>query len=100
MVIDPQVKQASAQSIASGVITGGASLLDESIVELGYLSQSGVVKAGQQVRTSSYSAIYPAGILIGEVIDTRAVGFGLTTVARVKLAAKLNALEEVWVVMP
>ena len=100
MVIDPTAKLPSAQTVASGVITGGAGLLDESIVELGYLSQSGVVKPGQQVRTSSYSAIYPAGILIGEVIDTRAVDFGLTTVARVKLAAKLNSLEEVWVVMP
>ena len=100
MVIDPHAKQPNAQPIDHGVITGGAGLLDETIVELGFLSQASVVKPGQQVRTSSYSAIYPAGILIGEVIDTRAVDFGLRTVARVKLAAKLNSLEEVWVVMP
>jgi rod shape-determining protein MreC len=88
------------QPIDNGVITGGAGVLDESIVELGYLSKASAVKPGQQVRTSSYSTIYPRGILIGEVIDTRPVDFGLATVARVKLAAKMNLLDEVWVVMP
>ena len=33
-------------------------------------------------------------------IDTRPVDFGLATIARVKLAAKMNLLDEVWVVMP
>jgi len=88
------------QPVDNGVITGGAGVLDESIVELGYLSKASDVKPGQQVRTSSYSTIYPRGILIGEVIDTRPVDFGLATVARVKLAAKMNLLDEVWVVMP
>jgi rod shape-determining protein MreC len=98
MVIDTQGRTVT--TVDHGVITGGAGVLDESIVEMGYLSQASAVKPGQQVRTSSYSAIYPPGILIGEVIDARPANFELVTVARVKLAAKMNSLEEVWVVMP
>ena len=90
----------SKQLVDNGVITGGAGVLDENIVELGYLSKASAVKPGQQVRTSDWSAIYPRGLLIGEVIDTRSVDFSLLTVARVKLAAKMNLLDEVWVVMP
>lgn len=43
--------------------------------------------------------IFPRGILVGQVIDTRPVEFGLYTVARVKLAVKMNLLDEVWVLM-
>lgn len=95
-VVDTQSKQ----TVDNGVITGGAGVLDENIVELGYLSKASAVKPGQQVRTSGWGAIYPKGLFVGEVIDTRPVDFGLATIARVKLAAKMNLLDEVWVVMP
>ena len=95
-VIDSQ----SGRTADKGVITGGASVLDESIVELSFLSTPGAVKPGQAVRTSGYSAIYPPGILVGQVIDTRPVEFGLVHIARVKLAVKMNLLDEVFVMMP
>ena len=41
-----------------------------------------------------------AGNLTGTVADARSVESGLYTEAQVKLAAKLNALEEVWVLFP
>ncbi|HMJ91804.1 MAG TPA: rod shape-determining protein MreC [Candidatus Acidoferrum sp.] len=87
-------------TIDNGVITTGSSVLDESIVELGFLSKTSQVKPGQEVRTSGLGGIFPKGILIGQVIDTRPVEFGLYTVARVKLAMKMNLLDEVWVMMP
>jgi rod shape-determining protein MreC len=86
--------------IDNGVITVGSSVLDESMVELGFLSKTSAVKPGQLVMTSALSAIYPKGILIGQVVDTRPVEFGLYTVARVRLAVKMNLLDEVWVMMP
>jgi len=96
LVYMPQTRE----TVDTGVITGGSSVLDESIVELGYLSRASAVKPGQFVVTSGLSAIFPKGILIGQVIDTRPAEFGLITVARVKLAVKVNLLEEVWVMMP
>lgn len=85
--------------IDEGVITSGTTVLDENIVELGYLSNASQVKSGQIVKTSSLSAIFPENIVIGHVIDTRPVDFGMVTVARVKLKVKMNLLDEVFVQM-
>jgi cell shape-determining protein MreC len=44
--------------------------------------------------------VFPRGIPIGQLIDYRSIDYGLYTDARVKLAANLNRLEEVWVMWP
>ena len=58
------------------------------------------MKPGQIVVTSGDGGIFPAGIPIGQIVDSQPVEFGLYTEARVKLAANLGALEEVWVMFP
>lgn len=84
-----------------GVITAGASsILDSSLVNLTYVSRPSVMKAGQRVLTSGLGGVFPPGILIGHIVDTNNVGFGLYAEARVKLGADLDSLEEVWVVLP
>lgn len=74
--------------------------LDNSLVDLTYLSGSANLKSGQQVVTSGEGGIFPAGIPIGQIVDARQTGFGLYTEARVKLNANLGALDRVWVLMP
>ena len=66
-------------------------------MELGYLSRNAELKPGQNVWTSGLGGIFPKDIPIGKVVDVHAAEYGLYAVARVKLAANLNALEEVWV---
>ena len=66
-------------------------------LEMNYLSKSANLKPGQNVRTSGEGGIFPRDIPIGKIIDTHSVEYGLSTVARVKLGANLNALEQVWV---
>jgi len=88
------------QVVDTGVITIGASVLNESVVELNFLSNPGALKPGYTVRTSGLGGVFPPGILIGEVVDTRPENFGLVHVARVKLAVKMNLLDEVWVIVP
>ena len=83
----------------TGVITGSGPL-DSEFVEMDYLSSSANLKPGQLVKTSGDGGIYPKGILIGTVVDSHQVEYGLAMAARVKLAARLNALEEVWVLFP
>jgi rod shape-determining protein MreC len=83
----------------SGII-GSSGPLSSEFVEMGYLSGSANLKPGQLVKTSGNGGIYPPNIPIGTVVDSQPVEYGLATVARVKLAANLNALEEVWVMLP
>lgn len=86
--------------VESGVIIGGAGPLDNSLVTLSYLSSNSNLKPGQTVKTGGAGGIFPKGILIGQIAEnSRLVEFGLYTQARVKLAANLSTLEEVWVVL-
>jgi rod shape-determining protein MreC len=86
------------QNRDTGVI-GGSGPLESGIVEMVYLSRTADLKPGQDVWTSGLGGIFPKDILVGKVIDSRSEDYGMSTVARVKLAANLNALEEVWVMM-
>lgn len=83
----------------TGIITASGPL-DISLVDLTYLSGNASLKPGQNVYTSGIGGVFPKGILIGRVLDSRPVEFGLYTEARVKLAVNLGALDQVWVVFP
>lgn len=80
-------------------VVGGSGPLESGIVEMGYLSRTADLKPGQNVWTSGLGGIFPKDILIGKVLDSRSEDSGMSTVARVKPAANLSALEEVWVMM-
>jgi len=85
----------------NGVISpSNASQVDNPMVDLGYLSRNSVIKPGQRVVTSGLGGIFPAGLLIGQIIDSHSVGYGLYNEARVRLAVNMNALEEVFVKLP
>ncbi|HVU08807.1 MAG TPA: rod shape-determining protein MreC [Verrucomicrobiae bacterium] len=99
---DPNCKASALVENAAhdmGVITASGPL-DNSLVELTYLAGSADLKAGQNVVTSGLGGIFPKDIPIGQIVDAQPVEFGLYTEARVKLAANLGALEQVWVLFP
>jgi rod shape-determining protein MreC len=79
-----------------GVI-GPSGPLETEFVEMSFLSSNANIKPGQDVKTSGEGGLFPKDILIGKVVDTHPAEFGLATVARVKLAANLSSLDEVWV---
>jgi rod shape-determining protein MreC len=81
-----------------GVISPGGPL-ENSLVNLTYLYGSAILKPGQQVITSGEGGIFPAGIPIGQIMDSRQAEFGLYTEARVKLSANLGALDQVLVLL-
>jgi rod shape-determining protein MreC len=99
---DPGLKVAARvenETRDTGII-GASGPLDSDLVEMGYLSRNANLKPGQNVVTSGNGGIFPRGIPVGKIVDAHSVDFGLRTEARVKLAADLNALEEVWVLFP
>jgi rod shape-determining protein MreC len=83
----------------TGVI-GATDPLDNSLVALGFLSKNAKLVPGQTVMTSGLGGIFPPGIPIGRIADSHSVEYGLYTEARVKLAANLGSLDEVWVIFP
>jgi rod shape-determining protein MreC len=98
---DPNCKVAARvinDSRDTGVISASG-VLDTGLVVLGYLPRQATVKPGQTVVTSGLGELFPKDIPIGTIVDSQAVEFGLYTTARVKLAANLGALEQVWVLM-
>lgn len=82
----------------AGVVSASAAL-DSSLVEMTYLPRHAQITAGEPVRTSGLGGVFPKGILLGHVVDTRPVEYGLYLAARVRLSANLSALEEVWVIV-
>jgi rod shape-determining protein MreC len=86
------------QARDAGVI-GAAGPLEHDLVELGYLPRSAALKPGDMVETSGLGGIFPDHIPVGTVVDSQMAEFGLYTTARVKLAANLSSLDEVWVMV-
>lgn len=81
-------------------IVGAGGPFDSSLTTMSHLPKDANLKAGQNVVTSGLGGIFPKGIPIGNIVDSRQVEYGLYTEARLKLAANLSALEDVWVLMP
>lgn len=99
---DPNCKVAARVDDSSGDagIIGASGPLDSGFVEMGFLSRNANLKPGQLVKTSGKGGVFPENIPIGYVVDTHSVESGLASVARIKLAADLSALDEVWVRFP
>jgi rod shape-determining protein MreC len=107
MVGDPtcrfsaQVQEPRDKSIvAKGIVSPSPSSLDRMLVDLVYVPGGSLLKPGQPVMTSGTGGIFPKGIIVGQIVDVRTNDYGLNLEARVKLAANLNRLEEVWVMLP
>ena len=88
------------QTRENGVIAPvSSSPLDNTIIDLSYLSRNSKLAPGQHVITSGVGGIFPKGIAVGQIVDWKSVGYGLYVEARVKVQVNMNALEEVWVKM-
>lgn len=84
----------------AGIIISTSAPLDNNMVDFQYFSNNTGIKPGQTVITSGDGGVFPKGIVIGQIVDLRNKSTELSTEARVKIAAELNSLEEVWVRLP
>jgi len=71
-------------------VVGVSGPFDGSLLELSYLSRNAIVKPGQSVVTSGEGGIFPKGIPLGKIVDSRPVEYGLYIQARIKLTANLG----------
>jgi rod shape-determining protein MreC len=93
LVVDKDVREA-------GIVISTSAPLDNNMVDFQYFSHKATIKPGQSVITSGDGGVFPKGIPIGQVVDLRSKSNELSSEARVKVAAELNSLEEVWVMFP
>jgi rod shape-determining protein MreC len=85
----------------NGVLSSSSGeVLDHRLVDLTHLPRNTNLKPGQTVYTSGLGGVFPAGIPVGAVVDSRAVSYGLYTEARVKLTVDSSPLTEVMVMLP
>lgn len=100
---DPNLRVAAkiVETGETGVVFADSSQpLENNMVDISYLSRNTILKPGQLVVTSGDGGVFPAGLPVGTIVDSRPSDNGLSTEARVKLTAPMNALNEVWVVLP
>lgn len=98
---DPNFKVAARVDNTTGDtgVIGASGPLDSGFVEMNfYMPRLATLKPGQIVKTRGDAGFFPPNITIGQIVDSQTAEYGLYTVARVRLAANLNALDEVWVV--
>jgi len=101
LVGDPNCRVAAlVQETRDHGVVGPAGPLENDLAVLSYLPRTAALQPGQLVVTSGLGGLFPKGIPIGHILDAQPVEFGLYLEARLKLAARLNALEEVWVLLP
>ncbi len=82
-----------------GFISGSqVSVLDQSVVGVSFLQINRRILAGQTLVTSGLGSVFPRGIPVGTVLDTQ-IHDGLFTQARIRLAADIGRLQEVWVML-
>jgi rod shape-determining protein MreC len=99
---DPELKVAAVVdgTRETGIVqTTSSSPEENNMVDLGFLSGNSDVRPGLDVRTSGDGDVFPAGLTIGKIVDSRSKDYGLSKEARVKLSANIGSLEEVWVVI-
>ncbi len=99
---DPTLRVAAmVENKETGIImTSSSNPQDDNMVDLGYLAGNSQVRPGQTVTTWGEGKIFPYGIPIGKIVDSKKNDNGLTVEARVRLFANISALEEVWVMEP
>ena len=91
------VRETGEMGVLSSV-SGG--LMDHRLVDLTHLPRNSLLRTGQTVQTSGLGGVFPAGLPVGSIVDSRSVGYGLYSEARVRLAADTSRVREVMVLFP
>lgn len=86
------------RTYSAGVLEGDFSLMTEDKLKLSYLSESTQLVAGDEVVTSGSSALYPSGLVVGQVESVFTDPSGMTRYAVVTPEVALADLVEVFII--
>jgi rod shape-determining protein MreC len=80
-----------------GIASGDTSLMQRSLMRIDHIETTAQILQGDEIMTSSHSSIFPAGLLLGEVVSIHTNPDGMRY-AIMRPAADLNNLEMVLVI--
>ena len=83
---------------ANGMITGDFSLMQEGKTKLGYLMEGVSLFPGDTVLTSGKGGAYPAGLVVGTVVEVRTAAGGQQTFGVIEPACDLGNLLQVFII--
>lgn len=79
----------------TGVVTGSASLREEGICLMSYINAGADIKVGDKIYTGGSGAIYPSGLLVGEVTEITADEATRTLTAKIRPAVELSNIDNI-----
>ena len=82
----------------TGIVSGDAALRQEGVCKITYLDPSADIVVGDTVLSSGTGSVYPADLLIGEVVAVEADGYSRTLVATVKPAVDFSDLRYMMII--
>ncbi|MCL1988096.1 MAG: rod shape-determining protein MreC [Firmicutes bacterium] len=81
-----------------GMVRGDSTLMGNGLIRMDHISYTAQIMAGDELITSTLSALFPPGIRVGTVVDIQPTSDGLAQFAIVSPAANVMQLESVLVV--
>jgi rod shape-determining protein MreC len=81
-----------------GTARGDIRLMSQGLMRMDHIEATAQIIQGDEILTSSSSSIFPAGLLLGEVVSVHTNPDGLTRYAIIKPAADFSELEVVLIV--
>jgi len=82
----------------TGTARGDTRLMSQGLLRMDHIEATAQIIPGDEILTSSSSSIFPAGLLLGEVVSVHTNPDGLTRYAIIKPAADLSDLEMVLII--
>ncbi|MCL2015329.1 MAG: rod shape-determining protein MreC [Defluviitaleaceae bacterium] len=81
-----------------GMVRGDSTLMGNGLIRMDHISYAAQIMMGDELITSTLSALFPPGIIVGTVVDIQPTPDGLAQFAIVSPAANVMQLESVLVV--
>lgn len=86
------------RSGATGIVSGDASLRYDGVCKLTYLEADADIEVGDKVYSSGNGSVYPADLLIGEVISVGVDEYSRALIATVKPAVDFSQLQYMMII--
>ena len=86
------------RSGVNGILSGDASMRNEGVCKIAYLNPDDDIAVGDTVLSRGNGSVYPAELLVGEVIAVEADGYSRTLVATVKPAVDFSNLRYMMII--